>query len=436
MVLDKLGSSLKNSVRKIVKKGRIDKETVNELATDIQRALLKSDVDVELVQELTDKIKDRALNEEPPKGASSREHVIRIVYEEMLEIVGEETEVPMEEQDIMLVGLQGSGKTTTAAKLANYFQKKGLKPGLICGDTFRPGAYNQLKELSQRIDSVFYGEKESEDAIQVVKNGLNELKDSKVRIVDTAGRHSLESDLIDEMEQINEVVEPDKKFLVIDASIGKGVKDQANSFNEAIGIDGVIITKLDGTAKGGGALTAVSEAETNIAFLGTGEKLNELEEFEPDSFISRLLGMGDIEKLAQRAEERLSEEEMDMESMMKGDITLKDVYNQLESINKLGPLNQIMSMIPGGFNLPDDALDVTKEKMQIYKIIMDSMTEEEMKNPQKINSSRVERIAKGSGTTRESVNELLKYHKMMKKVMKQMKGGRTPMKKMMKKFMG
>ncbi len=435
LVLDNLGGSLKKSIRNIVGKGRISKKDVKELNKEIQRALLKSDVDVRMVKSLTDRIKERALEEEPPKGASAREHVINIVYEELVGIVGRGAEVPIEEQDIMLVGLQGSGKTTTAAKLAYYFKNKGLKTGLLCADTHRPGAYSQLKKLSEEVNCLFYGEKESDNAVSVVENGLKELSKAEVRIIDTAGRHSLEKDLITEMEQIEKKVGADRTYLVIDASIGKGVKKQAKAFNDAIGIDGVIITKLDGTAKGGGALTAVSETDTGIAFIGSGEKYEEFEEFDPDSFISRLLGMGDIQKLMHRAEERLDPEDMDMESMMKGDLTLKDVYQQLESITKLGPLKQIMSMLPmGPRELPDDALDITKEKMEKFRIIMDSMTEEELEKPQKIGSSRVRRIARGSGTSREEVNELLKYHKMMKKLMKSMRGNRLPMNKMMKKF--
>lgn len=435
MVLDKLGSSLKKSIRKIAGSGRIDEEAVNELTKDIQRALLRSDVDVSLVKELTDRIKERAL-EKKPKGANPREHVVKIVYEELVKIVGEGGAPPIKNQDILLLGLQGSGKTTTASKLANYFKNKGMKVGLICGDTFRPGAYDQLKTLSEEINTPFYGEEDAQNSVSVIKKGLDELNDREIRIIDTAGRHSLEEDLIKEMENIEEAISPDRKYLVIDASIGKGIKKQAKSFEESVGIDGVIITKLDGTAKGGAALTAVSETNTKIAFIGTGEKPEEFEEFDPESFISRLLGMGDLEKLIQRAEERLEEEEMDMQSMMKGNLTLKDVYKQLESINKLGPLNKVMNMIPmGGAQLPDDAMDVTKEKMKKYRIIMDSMTEEELENPGIIGNSRVQRIARGSGTSREDVKELLKYHSMMKKLLKKMRGRRGPMEKMMKKFM-
>ncbi|PTD94037.1 signal recognition particle protein [archaeon SCG-AAA382B04] len=434
MVLDKLGNSLKKSIRKIAGSGRIDEEAVDELTRDIQRSLLKSDVDVKLVKNLTDQIKERAL-EKKPKGANPREHVVKIVYEELVKIVGEGGAPPIESQDILLLGLQGSGKTTTASKLANYFKNKGMKVGLICGDTYRPGAYEQLKTLSQKVAIPFYGEEEADDVVSVIKNGLETLNDQEIRIIDTAGRHSLEEELIKEMKEIEKTVSPENKYLVIDASIGKGVKEQAKSFEKAVGIDGVIITKIDGTAKGGGALTAVSETNTKIAFLGTGEKPEEFEEFDPEGFISRLLGMGDLEKLIQRAEERLEEDEMDMEAMMKGDLTLKDVYKQLESINKLGPLNKVMNMLPmGGAQLPDDAMDVTKEKMEKYKIIMDSMTSEELENPNIIGDSRIQRIVKGSGTNREDVKELLEYHKMMKKLMKQMRGRRGPMEKMMKKF--
>ncbi len=435
MIFDKLGSSLKKSIRKIAGKSKIDEEDVEELSKNIQRALIKSDVEVRLVKSLTDRIKSRSLDEEPAKGASTREHVVNIVYEELVNIIGDGSSVPIKSQNILLLGLQGSGKTTTAAKMANYFENKGLKAGLICGDTDRPGAYDQLKTLSEEVRCGFYGEKNSENSVDTVKRGLDELDDVDVRIVDTAGRHSLESDLIEEMKQIEKVVNADRKLLVIDAAVGKGIKKQAQTFEKSVGIDGVVITKLDGTAKGGGALTAASKADTEISFVGTGEKIDEFEEFDPESFVSRLLGMGDLQKLVQRAEERLDGDEVDVESMMQGKITLKDVYQQLESINKLGPLNQIMSMLPfGGVDLPDDAMDVTKDRMKKYRIIMDSMTEEELQNPEIINSSRVRRISEGSGTSREEVNELLKYYKMMKKMFKEMRGRRTPMNQIMKKF--
>jgi signal recognition particle subunit SRP54 len=437
MVMDKLGNSLQDALKKIVKSGRIDERTVNEVVKDIQRALLQSDVNVKLVMQMSKHIKERALKEEVPSGMSPREHIIRIVYQELINIIGKSTDIPLKPQTIMMIGLQGSGKTTTTSKLARYFQRKGLKPGVVCADTFRPGAYQQLKTLCTKLNVAFYGEEGNPDAVGIVERGLNELQKNDVLIVDTAGRHSLESDLITEMEEIHAVAKPDYKLLVLDGAIGQQASEQARAFNDSIGISGVVISKLDGTAKGGGALSAVSETNSSIAFIGIGETPEDLERFEADRFISRLLGMGDIKSLIEKAEEALGEEDFDMESMLRGKFTLKDMYKQLESLNKMGPMKQIMQMLPlGGMGakIPEDAYQVTGDKLGRYRVLMDSMTEDEMLNPRVIGSARIKRIARGSGCAPEDVRELLKYHKMMQTAMKGFRGGKFNMQKMMKKM--
>lgn len=437
MVMDKLGSSLQDALKKLVGAGRIDERTVNEVVKDIQRAMLQADVNVKMVMTLSKNIKDRALNEEVPPGMGPREHVIRIVYQELVNILGDGTDIPLKPQKIMMIGLQGSGKTTTTSKLARYFQRKGLKPAVICADTFRPGAYQQLKTLCEGLNVPFYGEEGNPDAVGIVERGLEELGKYDVRIIDTAGRHSLEADLIDEMERIHAISSPDYKLLVLDAAIGQQASEQARAFNESIGISGVVISKLDGTAKGGGALSAVAETNSSIAFIGVGETPDDLEKFEPDRFISRLLGMGDIKSLVEKAEEALSEEEMDIESMMKGKFTLKDMYTQLEAMNKMGPIKQIMQMLPlggMGIKVSDEAYQVTGDRMARYRVLMDSMTKEEMLNPRLIGSSRIKRISRGSGCAPEDVRELLKYHKMMQNAMKGLRGGKFNMQKMMKKM--
>ncbi|MEL4305061.1 signal recognition particle protein Srp54 [Methanococcoides sp. LMO-2] len=437
MVMDKLGSSLQDALKKLVGAGRIDEKTVNEVVKDIQRALLQADVNVKLVMKMSSHIKERALKEEVPSGMNPREHVIRIVYQELINIVGKSADIPLKPQKIMMIGLQGSGKTTTTSKLSRYFQRKGLKPAVVCADTFRPGAYQQLSTLCTKLNVPFYGEEGNPDAVGIVERGLKELEKNDVLIVDTAGRHSLEADLIDEMEQIHKVAQPDYKLLVLDGAIGQQASEQAKAFNDSVGISGVVISKLDGTAKGGGALSAVSETNSSIAFIGVGETPDDLEKFEPDRFISRLLGMGDIKSLIEKAEETLSEEDIDMEAMMRGRFTLKDMYSQLEAMNKLGPMKQIMQMLPMGgmgVKLSDDAYKVTEDKMKGYRILMDSMTEEELLNPRMIGSSRIKRISMGSGTNPDDVRELLKYHKMMQNAMKGLRGGKFNMQKMMKKF--
>ena len=437
MVLDKLGGSLQDALKKLVGASRIDEKTVDEVVRDIQRALLQADVNVKMVMTISQKIKQRSLKEDPPTGMNPREHVIRIVYQELINILGKAANVKLAPQTIMLVGLQGSGKTTTTAKLARYFQRKGLRTAVICADNFRPGAYEQLKTLCDRMGIFFYGEKDTKDAGAITQRGLKEIAKYDVKIIDTAGRHALEKDLIKEMETIHSIARPDHKLLVLDAAMGQLASEQAKAFNASIGITGVIITKLDGTAKGGGALSAVSETDSSIAFIGVGETSEDLEKFEADRFISRLLGMGDIKSLIEKAEETLKAEDIDMESMLSGKFTLKDMYKQMEAMNKLGPLKQVMQMLPMGklgMNISEDMYGVTQEKMKKYKYIMDSMNEREMKDPKHINSSRITRIARGSGTKYEEVRELLKYHKMMQKTLKGMKGGKFNIQKMMKKF--
>src|SRR6056297_4296878 len=259
MVLDDLGSSLRGTLDTLRGKSRISEEDVDEVVKEIQRSLLQADVEVGLVMDLSDSIKERALEEESPAGTSARDHVLRIVYEEMVDLVGDSTDIPLEGQTILLAGLQGSGKTTTAAKMAWWFSKKGLRPAIVQTDTFRPGAYDQAKEMAGRAEVDFYGDPDEEDPVKIAREGLEATSDADVHIVDTAGRHALEDDLIDEIEEIEREVNPDRNLLVLDAAIGQGAKDQAQQFDKSIGIDGVAITKLDGTAKGGGALTAVDE---------------------------------------------------------------------------------------------------------------------------------------------------------------------------------
>jgi signal recognition particle subunit SRP54 len=392
-------------------------------------------VNVKLVLQLSQSIKRRALEEEPPKGMGVREHVLRIVYQELVNLVGESAPVDLSSQVILMAGLQGSGKTTTTAKLARYFQRKGLRVGVICADIFRPGAFDQLNTLCARINVPCYGVKDSTDAITIVKTGLELLKQMEVVLIDTQGRHALEEELIQEIIQISRVSQAKHRWLVIDAALGQQASEQARRFHQAIDVDGVIVTKMDGTAKGGGALSAVAETKSGIVFIGSGETIEDLERFEPGSFISRLLGMGDLKMLAERAEEAINPEEVDVNAILRGRFTLRDMYKQLEALNRMGPLRQLMSMLPlGGMEIPQDAYDVTSVKMARYKVIMDSMTEKELDDPSVISSSRVHRIAHGAGATLEEVKELLKYHRMMQQALKGMRGSKFNLQRMMKRF--
>jgi signal recognition particle subunit SRP54 len=435
-MLDKLGSSLKDALKKLAGKTVVDRAAVDELVRDLQRALIQSDVNVKLVMQLSQAIKTRALDEEPPKGMTVREHVLRIVYQELVRLMGSTAEVKLEPQTILMAGLQGSGKTTTTGKLARYFQRKGLRVGVICADTFRPGAFDQLNTLCSRINVTCFGDPEEQDARVIVKDGLKALGGVDVVIIDTQGRHALEEDLIQEIIDLNTMTRATHRWLVIDAALGQQASEQARRFHQAIEIDGVIITKMDGTAKGGGALSAVAETRSGIVFIGSGETIEDLERFDPDGFISRLLGMGDLKALMERAEESMSTSELDINAMMRGKFTLRDMYKQLEALNKMGPLKQIMGMLPmGNMELPTD---VTSTKMVRYRIIMDSMTAEELDDPSVLGSSRIQRIAFGAGATPEDVRELIRYYKMMKRALKGARGGQGKfnMQRMMKRFGG
>ena len=447
MVLDDLGSSLRGTLDRLQGKTRLDEADIEEVVREIQRSLIQADVEIDLVMELSESIEQRALEEEPPGGTTARDFVLRIVYEEMVALVGESTDLPLEPQTILLAGLQGSGKTTTAAKMAWWFSKKGLRPAVIQTDTFRPGAYDQAKEMAERAEVTFYGDPDAEDPVEIARDGLAATGEADVHIVDTAGRHALEEGLIDEIREIDAVVEPDRSLLVMDAALGQGAKDQARRFEEAIGIDGVAITKLDGTAKGGGALTAVNETGSSIAFLGTGETVQDVERFEPNGFISRLLGMGDLKQLAERVERAMAdtdtdEDDWDPEEILEGQFTLKDMRHQMDAMNKMGPLDQVLDMIPGlggGIKdqLPDDAMDVTQDRMRSFDVVMDSMTEDELENPRSVGASQVRRIARGSGQPEERVQELLEQHRMMERTLKQFQGmGDADMQRMMKRMEG
>ena len=448
MVLDDLGRSLRGALDRLHGSSRLSEEDVKEIVKQIQRSLLSADVDVSLVMDLSEGIETRALDEEPPPGTSARDHVLRIVYEELVDLIGDSTEIPLTEQTILLAGLQGSGKTTSAAKMAWWFSTKGLRPAVIQTDTFRPGAYEQSKEMAERAEVDFYGDPEAEDPVQIAKDGMEATSDADIHLIDTAGRHALEDELIEEIEEIDDTVGADLNLLVLDAAIGQGAKEQATRFEEAIGIEGVVITKLDGTAKGGGALTAVNETDASIAFLGAGEDVQDIERFEPSGFISRLLGMGDLKQLTERVERAMAEtdaeeEDWDPEDLLSGDFTLNDLRHQMNAMNRMGPLDQVMDMIPGlggGImdQLPDDAMDMTQDRLRRYEVIMDSMTDEELENPRVVGQSRVERIARGSGTDTDAVRELLQHHRMMERTIKQFQkmGQGGDMQRMMKQLQG
>lgn len=437
MVLDTLATSLRNTLKKIANATHIDKNLIKEVIRDIQRALIQADVNVKMVIDLTKAVETRALTEKPSAGMSSREHVIRIIYDELVKILGNAKEVSLKKHIIMMVGLYGNGKTTTCGKLSKFFQKRGLKPGLIAGDTHRPAAFDQLQQIAKKVNVPFYGEPKAKNAVKVVKAGLQNLKNVDIIIIDTSGRHALEDDLIREIESISRISKADEKFLIIDATVGQQAGPQAKAFHKAVGITGVILTKLDGSAKGGGALSAVSETKAPIVYVGTGEHLEDIERFDPPRFISRLLGMGDLQTLLEKVQEVTDAETAEdaAKKMLSGKFTLHDMYEQMKMISDMGPLQKVMNLLPfnmpGTNKMPMGSLEDTQVKLKKFRIIMDSMTEAEMKNPQIIKTSRVQRIARGSGCDVKDVKALLKYYNMSRKAIKGFSSNRKIRKKLM-----
>ncbi len=436
MVLEKLGSSLYDALRKVIRAPVVDKELIKELIRDFQRALLQADVNVQIVMELSQNIEKRSMEEKLPSGISRREHVVKVVYDELTRFVGEKPEhltiQPGKQNVLMLIGIQGSGKTTHAAKLARYFQKRGLKPALVCADTFRPGAYDQLRQLAESINVDFFGDPNSRSPVATARKGVEGFRDHEVVILDTSGRHKEEKTLIIEMQEIAASARPQEIILVLDGTIGQQAAAQAAAFHEATDIGSIIVTKLDGSARGGGALSSVAATGAPIKFIGTGEKIEDLEVFVPSRFIGRLLGMGDIEGLVKKVEEaEVSVTEKDIHAILSGKFTLTDMYQQFEAMRSMGPLQKVLSMIPGfSYQLPQADLDVAEERLDRWKYIIESMTVEERDDPKVLNASRVRRIARGSGTDQREVRELIKQYNAMRKMLKQLKGKRRMLRRM------
>jgi signal recognition particle subunit SRP54 len=426
--LEGLGKSLNDAVRKLFRLAVVDEKAVKELVRDLQRALLQSDVNVNLVLQISQAVEKRSLEEKLPAGISRRDHVIKVLYEELTRFLGEEpsklTVEPGRTNTIMLVGIQGTGKTTAAVKIARFYQKRGLRPAIICADTYRPGAFDQLKQLADRLNVPVYGEPGSGDVRKIVKKGLDEFTKTKhdLIIVDTAGRHKDERELMKEMKDLGSQIQPNEIILAIDASIGQAAMSQAAAFNETTKIGSILVTKLDGSAKGGGALSAVAATHAKIKFVGTGEKIDDLEQFIPSSFVGRLLGMGDIKSLVERVREAdVAVPEKKARAFLEGKFTLKDMYDQMVAVRKMGPLKKLMGMVPGAPNLPDDAMETAEKKLDSWRVIIQSMTRQEIEDPKLVDSSRARRIAKGSGTSDKEVKEMINQYFMMKKMMKSMK---------------
>ncbi|MEM2916228.1 MAG: signal recognition particle protein Srp19, partial [Candidatus Woesearchaeota archaeon] len=374
-------------------------------------------------------------------GLTKKEQLINIVYEELVKFLGgEKNEVQLADKKpnkIMLVGLFGSGKTTQAGKLAKYFTKRGKKVALVGLDVHRPAAMDQLEQVARIAHVPAFIKRNEKDPLKIYKEFEKQYPEYDLLIIDTAGRDALSQDLIDELKKVHSLVKPDESLLVISADIGQAAQSQAKAFHEAGAITGVIITKMDGTAKGGGALTACSVTGAPVKFIGVGEKIDDLEQFNPQGFVSRLLGMGDIEALLEKAKEAITQEEAKdiQQKLLKGEFNLIDLYQQMEAMQKMGPLGKIMEMIPGmgQLKLPKEALQVQEEKLKKWKHAMNSMTKAELEDPEILDAKRIERISKGSGISTSDIRDLLKQYRQSKKLIKMLKGAGTP-EKLMKKL--
>jgi signal recognition particle subunit SRP54 len=424
-MLDKLSSALKKGFDKIAGAIFLDKKTVESLVKDLQRALIQADVNIHLVKQLGDKIKKEAENEKI-KGIEKREHLTKLLHDEIINLLGgekHELKISKKKQTkIMLIGLYGAGKTTTCSKLAAYYSKRGFKVALLGLDVHRPAATEQLEQLGKQIKITVFVNKSEKNPLEIYKEFKENLKEYDLILIDTAGRHSLDEELVREIKLLTEKISPDYKILTIQADIGQAAKTQAAEFQKAVDINGTIITRMDSTAKGGGALTACHETNAPVYFIGTGEKPNEFETFNPRSFISRLLGLGDLEGLLEKVQSAVDEKSQKKlkTKLEEGKFDLRDLQQQLKQMSGVGSLSKIAEMIPGmgKAKIPENLLDTQEDKLKKWQHAIDSMTEEEIQNPEILEkqTSRLSRIAKGSGTNTSDIRQMLKQYKLLKEL--------------------
>ncbi len=424
-MLEKLGEVLRKATNKIANAIFLDKNLVDSIVRDLQRALIEADVSISLVKQLSDKIKKTALDERI-KQIDKKEHIIKLLHEELINILGEYKELKLSkgQNKIMLIGLYGAGKTTTIAKLGNYFAKRGNKVALVGLDVHRPAAPEQLKQLAEKNKLTCFIDSEEKDPIKIYKKYEKELKNYNLILIDTAGRHSLDEDLVKEVKILGKEIKPTQSILIMPADIGQAAKKQAQEFKNAIDISGVIITRMDSTAKAGGALTACAETNAGVYFIATGEKINDIEEFDPERFLSRLLGMGDLQSLIEKIKSVTDENKQAkiQKKLEQGKLSLDDVVEQVKSMGNLGGFDKIKSMVPGLGNakIPEGVMENQEEKIKKWEHIIKSMTPEEKENPEflKKQTSRISRIAKGAGVNNSNIRSLLKQYDMLNEIIK------------------
>ncbi|MCL5788219.1 MAG: signal recognition particle receptor subunit alpha [Candidatus Marsarchaeota archaeon] len=434
-VLEGLGSSLRSLMDKITRQPDLNEKLVGEIVNELEKALIRADVNIYNVKALGEEVRKRLLEEEPPSGVPRRDYAVKVIYDQLVALLGgERSQLSWPEKDrlhvVLLVGLQGSGKTTTAAKIASFYMRRGYRAGLVAADTHRPGAKEQLIQLGAKIGAPVYSRGDKPD--EIARAGVEELRKAgcNIVIVDTAGRHKEEKSLLDEMAQIQTKLKPDEVYLVVDATIGQQAKAQAEAFSKVAKVGSIAVTKLDGSAKGGGALSAAAATGARIRFIGVGEGIDDLEAFEPRSFISRLLGMGDLQSLLEKVKEAQISEKQMQEIVTTGRFTLVDFEYYLESMSKMGPLSKVLTMLPGVASLPSEVTKGAEDDLKKFRVILKSMTRKEKVDPSLINASRIRRIAIGSGRRPEEVRMLIKRYELMRNQMKQLKRNRAMLRKL------
>ncbi len=420
-MLPKLKDRLRSIAERIRSAIVLKDSLLEEILRDLRRTLLEADVAPDLVDQLLERLRKRVRGK-PPAGVSKQEQVIKALYDELVSLLGEEVELELKPKRILLVGLFGSGKTTLAAKLARFYQKRNLSVGLVCCDVTREAAYDQLKQLASQVGVAFYGERESKDSANIAKRALEKLRNKDVLIFDSSGRNALDSEMIAEIKRLHTIVRPDETILVIPADLGQAAREQTKAFAEALPITHVAVTKLDATAKGGGALAACAATGAKIAFIAVGEKPDDLELYSSKRFVARLLGFPDLETLLAKLKETKAPELA--EKLLEEKFTLEDFIAQFQELKRAGGMGKLLDMLGLGIKLPTEMLELQEEKLKRWKYALDSMTKEERRNPEIINASRIKRIAKGSGVSEAEIREMLNAYKQAKRMLKLLKPGR------------
>jgi signal recognition particle subunit SRP54 len=432
MAFEGLADRLQSTIQKIRGKGKVTEADVKEMMREVRLALLEADVNFKVVKEFVKKVSERSIGQEVMKSLTPGQQVIKVVKEELTELMGgEQSKIAVSNRPpsiIMMVGLQGAGKTTTTGKLANLLRKKyNRNPLLVAADIYRPAAIKQLETLGKQLDMPVFSLGDQVSPVEIAKQAIQKAKEDHLDyvIIDTAGRLHVDEALMDELKQIKELTNPDEIFLVVDAMTGQDAVNVASSFNELLGLTGVVLTKLDGDTRGGAALSIRAVTQTPIKFVGLGEKLDAIEAFHPERMASRILGMGDVLTLIEKAQANVDEDKAkELEQKMRtASFTLDDFLDQLGQVRKMGPLDELVKMMPGANKIKGlNNLQIDEKQISHVEAIIKSMTTAEKSQPEIINASRRKRIAKGSGTTVPEINRLLKQFDEMKKMMKQMTG--------------